>query len=64
MALLAQEITGGESLDLTSHEEVYRFLVNQGVPLQLASAYVRRRGLMQPLEQIAHAYPLVRKILA
>lgn len=64
MALLAQQITGGQSVNLTSHEEVYRFLVNQGVPLQLAPAYVRRKGLKQPLEQIAHAYPLVRRILA
>ena len=30
MALLAQEITGGQSLDLTSGEDVYGFLVGQG----------------------------------
>lgn len=64
MALLAQEITGGQSVNLTSHEEVYGFLVNQGVPLQLAPVYVRRKGIKKPLEQIAHAYPLVRRLLA
>lgn len=64
VALFAQEITGGQSVNLTSHEEVYRFLVNQGIPLQLAPAYVRRKGIKRPLEQIAHAYPLVRRILA
>ncbi|MFC1833869.1 DNA polymerase [Thermodesulfobacteriota bacterium] len=64
MALLAQEITGGESVDLTSPEEVHRFLLAQGVPLQVAPAYVRRRGLKKPLDQIADAYPLVRKLLA
>ncbi|MFH0825200.1 MAG: DNA polymerase [Pseudomonadota bacterium] len=51
-------------MDLTSNEEVYGFLVKQGVPLQLAPTCVRRKGLRQPLEQIAHAYPLVRKVLA
>jgi DNA polymerase I len=64
MAVLAAEITGGRSVDLKSHEEVHQFLIAQGVPLQVAPVYVRRRGLKKPLEQIAHAYPLVRKILA
>jgi DNA polymerase I len=63
MASLAAVITGGKSLDLTSHKEVHDFLVAQGVPLQVAPAYVRRRGLKRPLEQIAHNYPLVRQVL-
>jgi DNA polymerase-1 len=63
MALLAQDITGGGNVDLTSPEEVHRFLLAQGVPLQVAPAYVRRRGLKKPLEEIAHAYPLARKLL-
>jgi DNA polymerase I len=64
MASLAAVLTGGKSVDLTSHKEVHDFLVAQGVPLQVAPAYVRRRGLKRPLEQIAHTYPLVRQVLA
>ena len=33
MARLAQEITGGATVDLTSQEEVYRFLTDQGIPI-------------------------------
>jgi DNA polymerase I len=62
MALLAQEITGGQAIDLTSHEQVYQLLVDRGVPLNLNPAYVRRKGIKKPLEQLAHAYPLVRQI--
>lgn len=64
MALLAEDITKGQSVDLTSHEQVYDLLVAQGVPVQAGPVSVRRKGLKQPLERIAHAYPLVRKILA
>ena len=63
MALLAQEITGGQAVDLTSHEQVYHFLVDRGVPLNLNPAYVRRKGIKKHLEQIALAHPLVRRIL-
>jgi len=64
MALLADEITGGQSVDLASHEEVHDFLIEQGIQLQVPPAQLKRRGLRQPLEQMAHAYPVVRKILA
>ena len=63
MALLAQEITQGQPVDLTSHEQVYHFLVSRGVPLNLNPAYVRSKGIKKHLEQIAPAYPLVRRIL-
>ena len=63
MAILAQEITGGQPVDLASHEQVYHFLVSRGVPLNLNPAYVRRKGIQKHLEQIAPAYPLVRRIL-
>ncbi len=63
MALLAQEITGGQAVDLTSHEQVYQFLVSRGMPLKLNPVYVRRKGIKKHLEQISHAYPLVRRIL-
>jgi len=63
MALLADEITGGQSVDLTSHEEVHDFLIKQGIQIQVPPAQLKRRGLKQPLEQIAHDYPVVRKIL-
>ncbi len=37
MAVLAQEITQGQGVDLTSHEQVYQFLVDRGVPPELES---------------------------
>lgn len=63
MALMAQEITEGQAVDLTSHEQVYHFLVDRGIPLNLNPVYVRRKGIKKPLQQIALAYPLVRRIL-
>jgi DNA polymerase I len=63
MAVLAQEITGGQSVDLTSHEQVYQLLVSRGVPLNLNPAYVRRKGIQKHLEQIAPAYSVVRQVL-
>jgi DNA polymerase-1 len=64
MAALAQEITGAASVDLTAHEDVYRFLIDQGIPLKVSPAQLKRGGLKKPLEEIAQAYPVVRKILA
>lgn len=63
MAALAADITGGRIVDLKSSEEVYNFLVSEGVPIQLAPAQIRR-GLKKPLDQIAHTDPLIRKILS
>jgi DNA polymerase I len=63
MARLAQEITGGQKVDLKSHEKVYQFLVDRGLPLRLDPAYVRRKGIKDPLEKMAHVHPLVQKVL-
>jgi DNA polymerase I len=62
MAVLTAEITDGRTIDLKSSEEVYNFLVSEGVPIQLAPAQIKR-GLRKPLEQIAHTELLIRKIL-
>ncbi len=64
MSVLAQEITGGAPVDLTSQEEVYRFLVDQRIPRQVSPAELKRGGLRQFMEQMVHACPVVRKILA
>ncbi|WP_041286281.1 DNA polymerase [Desulfomonile tiedjei] len=63
MAALAADITGGESVDLSSNESVYDFLTAKGVPVRLAPAQVKR-GLKKPLGQIAHSDPLIRKMLS
>jgi len=63
MARLAQEITGGQKVNLKSHEKVHQFLVGRGIPLRLDPAYVRRKGIKEPLEKMAHVHPLVQKVL-
>ena len=62
MTALAADITGGRIVDLKSSEEVYNFLVSEGVPIRLAPAQIKR-GLKKPLEQFAHTDPLIRNIL-
>jgi DNA polymerase-1 len=63
MASLAAEITGGESIDLTSDQEVYIFLTDHGIQLNVRDRAIQGRGIKRPLEDVAHAYPIVRKIL-
>ncbi len=64
MAVLVREISGGASVDLASHEEVHRFLIDQGIALQVPPAQLKRGDLKQTFKHVAHAYPLARKILA
>jgi len=64
MAVLAQEITGGEEVDLRSDREVFLFLVKQGVQFQDQSIYQWGRVTNRALEEIAPLYPLVQKILS
>ncbi len=64
MAVLAQQITNGATVDLTSQEGVYRFLVDQGIQIQVSPVQLKRGRLKEPLEQIAHVHPVVRRILA
>lgn len=63
MAHLAQEISRGQCVNLTSDEEVHAFLIAQGIDFGVPEVLVRRRGIKRPMEAVAHAYPLVRKIL-
>ena len=63
LASLAREISGAQSVDLTSDDDVYRFLSAQGISFPVGPAYVKRWGLTRILEEMAHALPTARKIL-
>ena len=52
MAGLAQEITGGEEIDLGSDQKVFQFLVNQGVRFQDQHVYQWGRATNRSLEEI------------
>ena len=56
MASLAREISGGQSVDLTSDDDVYRFLSAQSISFPVGPAYVKRWGLTRILEEMAHAH--------
>jgi DNA polymerase-1 len=64
MGILAQEITGGEDIDLRSDREVFRFLVRRGVSLQDQRVYQWGRVTNMALEEIAALYPVVQQILS
>ena len=64
MAVLAQEITGGEEIDLRSDRAVFRFLVRQGVQFQDQRVYQWGKVTNRALEEIAPLYPIVQKILS
>jgi len=64
MAALAQEITGGEEIDLGSDRDVFRFLMRQGVRFQDQRVYQWGRVTNRALEEIALLYPLVQKVLS
>jgi DNA polymerase I len=63
-AILAQEITGGEDIDLRSDREVFRFLVKRGVRFQDQRVYQWGRVTNKALEEIAPIYPVVQDILS
>ena len=64
MAVLAQQITGGEEIDLRSDWALFRFLVRQGVQLQDQRIYQWGKVTNRVLEEIAPLYPIVQKILS
>lgn len=64
MAQLAHEITGGATVDLTSTEDVYRFLLEKGAPLPATAPRPGTNDLRICLEEIAHTNPLAGKIIA
>jgi DNA polymerase-1 len=64
MAILAQEITGGEEVDLRSDRDMFRFLIGKGVQFQDQRVYQVGRATNRALEEIAPVYPLVQKIVS
>ncbi|MGO9571022.1 MAG: DNA polymerase [Desulfomonilaceae bacterium] len=64
MAILAQEITSGEDVDLRSDRAVFRFLVKRGVRFQDQRVYQWGRVTNRALEDIAPIYPVVQEILS
>ena len=64
MAILAQEITGGEDIDLRSDRAVFRFLVRQGVHFQDQRVFQWGKATNTALKEIAALYPMVQKILS
>jgi DNA polymerase I-like protein with 3'-5' exonuclease and polymerase domains len=64
MAVLAQEITGGEDIDLRSDRGVFQFLSRQAVQFQDQRVYQWGKVTNRALEEIAPLYPLVQKILS
>jgi DNA polymerase I len=64
MAVLAQEISGGEEVDLRSDREVFRFLVRQAVNFQDQRVYQWGKVTNRALEDIAPLYPIVQRILS
>lgn len=64
MAVLAQEITGGEEVDLRSERDVFRFLIKQGVRFQDQRVYQWGKVTNRALEEIAPLYPVVQRILS
>jgi DNA polymerase-1 len=64
MAILAQEITGGEDIDLRSDRAVFQFLSRQGIKYQDQRVYQWGKATNRALEEIAPFYPVVQKILS
>jgi len=64
MAVIAQEITGGEDVDLKSDRAVFGFLIKQGVQFQDQRVSQWGKATNRTLEEIAPLYPLVQKILS
>ncbi len=64
MAMIAQEITGGEEVDLRSDRDLFRFLVRQGVRFQDHRVYQWGKVSNRALEEIAPLYPVVQRILS
>lgn len=60
---LADRITEGEPVDLSSDEEVFRFLVRKGVRFSNPHVYTAQKVSTPVLEEIALAYPGVQAIL-
>jgi DNA polymerase-1 len=60
---VAQKITGGVPVDLSSDPEVFKFLVQKGVQFGNPFVYTAQRVSTPVLEEIAPAYPAVQDIL-
>jgi DNA polymerase I len=60
---LAHKITGGVPVDLSSNEEVFRFLVQKGVRFNNPFVYTTQKVTTPVLEELALAYPGVQAIL-
>jgi DNA polymerase I len=60
---LEQEVTAGAQVNLNSDRETFRFLVAQGVRFADPFVYAKQRASSDVLEEIAHRYPVVEKIM-
>jgi len=63
LVALADEITQGKTVNLASEEQVFQFLIEQGVRFASPWLYSTRKVSIQALEEVAHLYPVVRKVL-
>jgi DNA polymerase I len=63
LAALAQIITQGQDVNLNSEEQVFQFLVEQGVRFASPFVHATRKVTISALEEIAHLYPVVQQLL-
>jgi DNA polymerase I len=60
---LTQKITGGAPVDLSSNEEVFRFLIQKGVRFNNPFTYIIQRVNTAVLEELALFYPGIQDVL-
>ncbi len=63
MSTLANAITQGQDLNLSSDEQVFHFLIEQGVRFASPFLYATRKVTKAALEEVAHLYPVVQQLL-
>jgi DNA polymerase I len=63
MSNLASAITQGREVDLSSEEQVFHFLIEQGVRFVSPFVHATRKVTIAALKEVAHSYPVVQQLL-